>query len=181
MCGGYSRVGGGGLHVAVTGTLTCGRGTDLWGDCSRVGGCSHVAGALMCGGVIHVWQEMPYTFLHISTVYVLHVLTYTWTVNREPWTVYVTVSHLTLQWHKMNRKCPEYPSSCLLTTDSGKNKVLTGCYFFACLVFSPPLYECICHRFDCRKSCHSYAGIFKWDLISLIEKLSTSQQILGEL
>ena len=37
----------------------------------------------------------------------------------------------------MCRKCPDHPSTCLLTTDSGRSKVLTGCYFFACLVFSP--------------------------------------------
>ena len=37
----------------------------------------------------------------------------------------------------MCRKWPELPSSCLLTTDSGRNRVFTGCYFFACLVFSP--------------------------------------------
>ena len=37
----------------------------------------------------------------------------------------------------MYRKCPEHPSSSFLTTDSGRTEVLTGCYFFACLVFFP--------------------------------------------
>ena len=36
----------------------------------------------------------------------------------------------------MNRKCPQHPSSSLLTTAAERNKLLTGCYFFACLVFS---------------------------------------------
>ena len=53
------------------------------------------------------------------------------------WTVHVTVCAVGLEWDKMCRKCPEYPSSSFLTTDSGRNNVLTGCYFFACLVFSP--------------------------------------------
>ena len=39
--------------------------------------------------------------------------------------------------HKMNRKYPEYRSSSLLTTAVERNKLLTGCYFFACVVFSP--------------------------------------------
>ena len=42
-----------------------------------------------------------------------------------------------LQWHKMHRKCPEHLSSSLLTTAAERNKLPTGCYFFACLVFSP--------------------------------------------
>ena len=42
-----------------------------------------------------------------------------------------------LQWHKMYRKCPEHPSSSLLTTAAERNKLSTGCYFFSDLVFSP--------------------------------------------
>ena len=42
-----------------------------------------------------------------------------------------------LQWHKMNGKCPEHPSSNLLTTAAERNRVSTGYYFFACFVFSP--------------------------------------------
>ena len=52
------------------------------------------------------------------------------------WIVHVTVCAVGLQWHKMCRKCPEHPSSFLLTTAAEKNKVYTVCYFFACLVFS---------------------------------------------
>ena len=51
--------------------------------------------------------------------------------------MYVTLCAVGLQWYKMNRKCPEHPSSSLLTTAAERNKVSTGCYFFACLVFSP--------------------------------------------
>ena len=39
--------------------------------------------------------------------------------------------------HKTYSKCPKHPSSCLITTAAERNKVSTGCYFFACLVFSP--------------------------------------------
>ena len=37
----------------------------------------------------------------------------------------------------MNRKWPQHPSSSLLTTAAERSKVSTGCYLFACLVFSP--------------------------------------------
>ena len=39
--------------------------------------------------------------------------------------------------HKTYRKCSKHPSSCLLTTAAERNKLPTGCYFFACLVLSP--------------------------------------------
>ena len=35
------------------------------------------------------------------------------------------------------RKCPQHPSSSFLTTAAERNKLPTGSYFFACLVFSP--------------------------------------------
>ena len=53
------------------------------------------------------------------------------------WTMHGTLCAVGLQWHKMNRKCPDQPSSSLLTTAAEGNKLPTGCYFFACLVFSP--------------------------------------------
>ena len=53
------------------------------------------------------------------------------------WTVHVTLCAFGLQWHKMCRKCPHHPSSCLFTTAGERIKLFTGCYFFACLVFSP--------------------------------------------
>ena len=53
------------------------------------------------------------------------------------WIMYVTLCAVGLQWHKMNRKCPQHPSSSLLTTAAERNRVSTGYYFFACLVFSP--------------------------------------------
>ena len=37
----------------------------------------------------------------------------------------------------MCKKCPDHPSSSLLTTAAERIKLYTGCYFFACLVFSP--------------------------------------------
>ena len=53
------------------------------------------------------------------------------------WIVHVTLCAVGLQLHKMCRKCPDHPSSCLLTTAAERNKIYTGCYFFPCLVFSP--------------------------------------------
>ena len=35
------------------------------------------------------------------------------------------------------REYPDHPISCLLTTATERNKLSTGCYFFACVVFSP--------------------------------------------
>ena len=51
--------------------------------------------------------------------------------------MHVTLCAVGLQWCKINRKCPEHLSSSLLTTAAERNKLYTGCYFFACLVFSP--------------------------------------------
>ena len=53
------------------------------------------------------------------------------------WIMHITICAVRLQWHKMNWKWPEHPSSCFLTTAAERNKLPTGCYFFACLVFSP--------------------------------------------
>ena len=53
------------------------------------------------------------------------------------WTVHITLCAVELQWHKMYMKCPQHPSSSFLTTAAERNKLPTGCYFFACLVFSP--------------------------------------------
>ena len=49
--------------------------------------------------------------------------------------MHITICAVGLQWHKMNRKCPEHPSSSLLTTAAERRKVSTGCYSFACVVF----------------------------------------------
>ena len=49
----------------------------------------------------------------------------------------ITICAFGLQWQKMYRKWPQHPSSSLLTTAAERSKVSTGCYFFACLVFSP--------------------------------------------
>ena len=50
----------------------------------------------------------------------------------------VALCAVALQYLKIYRKCPHHPSSiCFLTTAAERNRVSTGCYFFACLVFSP--------------------------------------------
>ena len=51
--------------------------------------------------------------------------------------MHVTLCAVGLQWNKMNRKCPEHPSSSLLTTAAERSKVSTGCFLFAYFVFSP--------------------------------------------
>ena len=51
--------------------------------------------------------------------------------------MHITICAVGLQWYKINRKWPEHPSSCFLTTPAERNKLPTGSYFFACLVFSP--------------------------------------------
>ena len=50
--------------------------------------------------------------------------------------MHLTLCAVGLQWHKMNRKCPEHPSSSLLTTVAERNKLPTGCFLFSFLVFS---------------------------------------------
>ena len=69
--------------------------------------------------------------------------------------------------------------SFLLTTDSGRKKVSTGCYFFACLVFSPNYinvfvtdltvdkvvadvqgFSCVILIFLCKKLCVKCEGIW---------------------
>ena len=79
------------------------------------------------------------------------------------WIMHVTLWAVGLQWHKMNRKCPDHPSSSLLTTAAERNKVSTGCYFFTSFSLFTPSYECICDRFDWRQCWHSCVGIFKWN------------------
>ena len=50
----------------------------------------------------------------------------------------VALCAVALQYLKIYRKCPHHPSSsCFPTTAAERNRVSTGCYFFACLVFSP--------------------------------------------
>ena len=44
-----------------------------------------------------------------------------------------------------------------------RNKLPTGCYFFACLVFSPHDMNVFCDRFDCKQCYDSHAGILKWN------------------
>ena len=51
--------------------------------------------------------------------------------------MHLTLCAVGLHWHKMYRKCPEHPSSSLLTTAAERNRVSTGCYFFSPLLFSP--------------------------------------------
>ena len=79
------------------------------------------------------------------------------------WITYVKLYTVGLQWHKMNRKCPDQPSSSLLTTaivEKQNSHRLLFVFFFDLFM---PLYECICDRFECRQCCDSRAGIFKWN------------------
>ena len=79
------------------------------------------------------------------------------------WIVYVTLCAVGLQWHKMNRKYPDHPSSSLLTTaveEKQNSHRLLFVFFFGLFM---PWYECICDRFDYRECCDSCAGIFKWN------------------
>ena len=66
-----------------------------------------------------------------------HQFNYTYILWSYMWTVHVTQFSVPLHWHKMYRKCPEHPSSRLLTTATERNKLPTGCYFFSPLLFSP--------------------------------------------
>ena len=53
------------------------------------------------------------------------------------WIVHVKLGTVGLQWHKMNRKCPEHASSSLLTTAAEKKQTSHRLLFLFFLVFSP--------------------------------------------
>ena len=53
------------------------------------------------------------------------------------WIMHVTLCAVGLQWHKMNRKCPEHPSSSLLTTAAEEKQTSHRLLFLFFLVFSP--------------------------------------------
>ena len=79
------------------------------------------------------------------------------------WTVHITLCAVELQWHKMYRKCPQHPSSSLLTT-AAKEKQTSHRLLFLCLFgLFTPWYECVFDRFDCTQCYDSHAGIFKWN------------------
>ena len=79
------------------------------------------------------------------------------------WTVYIRLFSFPLQWHKMYSKCPEHPSSSLLTTAAEEKQTSHRLLFVFFFGLFRPWYECICDRFYCRQCCHSHAGIFKWN------------------
>ena len=50
--------------------------------------------------------------------------------------MHVTLCAVGLQWHNMNRKCPEHPSSSLLTTAAEEKQTSHRLLFLFFLVFS---------------------------------------------
>ena len=79
------------------------------------------------------------------------------------WIMHITLCSVGLQWHKMNRKCPEHPSSSLLTTAVEEKQTSHRLLFLFFFGLFTPWYECFCDRLNCRQCCHSCAGIFKWN------------------
>ena len=77
--------------------------------------------------------------------------------------MHITLCAVELQWHKMHRKCPQHPSSSLLTTAAEEKQTSHRLLFLFFFGLFTPWYECICDRFDCRICCDSCAGIFKWN------------------
>ena len=75
--------------------------------------------------------------------------------------MHISLCAVGLQWHKMNRKCPEHPSSSLLTTAAEEKQTSHRLLFLFFLVFSGHDMNEF-DRFDCRLCCDSCAGIFKW-------------------
>ena len=92
------------------------------------------------------------------------------------WTVHITLFAVGLQWCKMLRKCPQHPSSCSLTTAAEEKQTSHRLLFLFFFGFFTSWYESICNRFDCRICCDSFAGIFKWILMILFEKLSNMKE-----
>ena len=72
------------------------------------------------------------------------------------WTVHIIVCAVGLEWHKMNRKCPEQLAHNRFWEKQSFHRLLFLCLFG---VF-PPWYECICDRFHCKQSFNSCVGIF---------------------
>ena len=79
------------------------------------------------------------------------------------WIAHITLCAVGLQWHKMNRKYPEHPSSSLPTTAVEEKQTSHRLLFVFFFGFFMPWYECICDRFDCWMCCDSRTGIFKWN------------------
>ena len=77
--------------------------------------------------------------------------------------MHVRLCAVGLQWHKMNRKCPEHPSSSLLTTAVEEKQTSHRLLFLFFFGLFRPWYECVCDKFDKRECCDSCAGFFKWN------------------
>ena len=86
--------------------------------------------------------------------------------------MHITICAVGLKWHKMNRKWPQHPSSSLLTTAAERSKVSTGCYFFACLVFSPHDMNVFVTDLTVEYAMIHVQGFSSGILIILFEKLS---------
>ena len=63
----------------------------------------------------------------------------------------------------MYRKCPQHPSSSLLTTAAEEKQTSHRLLFLSLFGLFTPWYECVFDRFDCRICYDSCAGIFKWN------------------
>ena len=87
------------------------------------------------------------------------------------WTMHIRLFSVPMQWHKMYRKCPEHPSSRLLTTAAERNKLPTGLLFlFFFALFTPDMNAFVTDFIVCNVATHVQrfsSGI----LIIFIEKL----------
>ena len=78
------------------------------------------------------------------------------------WTMHGTLCTVGLQWHKMNRKCPDQPTSSLLTTAAEEKQTSHRLLFLCLFGLFTTWYEVVCDRLDYRQCCDSRVGIFKW-------------------
>ena len=99
--------------------------------------------------------------------------------------LYLHVNHAHYNLHcwtamKSNVQEMAWASQQLLSHNSCWEKQTSHRMLFLCLLgLFTPWYECVCDRFDCKQCCDSHAGIFKWILMIIFEKLRYEQILIN--
>ena len=119
---------------------------------------SHLRQLLKGNDQNSTWNPCTWVYNKICDKYILDAVFCSYT-----WITHITLCAVGLQWHKMNRKYPDHPSSSLLTTAVEEKQTSIRLVFLFSFALFAPWHECICDRFDCRMCCDSHAGIFKWN------------------
>ena len=122
---------------------------------------------ITCGSHVQltcsILKKSQFTVISPTICFIWWNATYPAVLCSCMWIVHIKLCTVGLQWHKMNRKCPEHASSSLLTTAAEEKQNFHRLLFLCLFGLFTPSYECICDRFHQRQCCDSRAGIFKWN------------------